>query len=191
MAGKTNHTKADIIALTIREIKENGAASISLRKLLAKLHLTTGSFYKHFDNKDDLFRTVTAILSERISQLTRQATNGNTQKTPLIRLVDLGEFIIMQFQQQPNLMTFLFFNHSIQKLYRNGAIDQFPLLIDTRKLIEIIINTYPTNDSEDTLFIKVWAFIQGYAILIQSGVVQYNRNLLLTTAKQMIGDNLK
>ncbi|WP_260151803.1 hypothetical protein [Lentilactobacillus hilgardii] len=44
IVGKTNNTKNDIVTLTIRKIKETGYQGISLRKLLAELHLTTGSF---------------------------------------------------------------------------------------------------------------------------------------------------
>lgn len=46
---------------------------------------------------------------------------------------------------------------------------------------------YPTHDSEKTLFVKVWAFIQGYAMLIQNNAADYDRVLLTNTAKEMIG----
>ncbi|MCP9333705.1 TetR/AcrR family transcriptional regulator [Lentilactobacillus hilgardii] len=185
MVGKTNNTKNNIVTLTIRKIKETGYQGISLRKLLAELHLTTGSFYKHFDSKDDLFRTVTATLSERLSQQARQT--ATKEKDPLVQLIDLGEFIIIQFKKQPNLMGFLFFNNSILDLYQHNGTSHFPLLDDTHQLIKKIMAVYPTHDCEKTLFVKVWAFIQGYAMLIQNNAADYDRVLLTNTAKEMIG----
>ena len=44
-----------IINLAIKQIRTAGYQSISLRKLMSKLHLTTGAFYKHFRNKSELF----------------------------------------------------------------------------------------------------------------------------------------
>lgn len=187
MAGKTNQTKNDIIALTIRTIKENGAQSISLRQLLATLHLTTGSFYKHFDSKADLFRTVTATLSERLSTQALQATTNAGGTDPLTKLIDLGEFIIQQFKKQPNVMAFLFFNNTVRDVYQGQSAKGFPLLAQTHQIIQEIMAVYPTSVSEQKLFIKVWAFIQGYSMLIQNGAADYDRNLLTNTAKEMIG----
>lgn len=77
MAGKTNNTKNDIIQLTIRKISENGSQQISLRSLLGELNLTTGSFYKHFQNKHDLFASVTQVVSSRLGRQAKQTIEAN------------------------------------------------------------------------------------------------------------------
>lgn len=187
MAGKKNHTKDEIVSLAIRQIKETGYKSISLRRLLGDLHLTTGSFYKHFDNKNDLFTTISITLSSQLSQHARQFVLDAKPSTPLASLIVLGEFMITQFQEQSNLTEFLFYNPSVLAVYQSDQKDQFPLLNDVQALIQNIKVTYHITDSVDNLFIKVWSFIQGYGILIQNGAAKYDHKLLTNAATELIG----
>lgn len=53
-----NNTRTKIIALTIQKIQQGQLQQLSLRNLSQQLNLTTGAFYKHFKNKDDLFYVV-------------------------------------------------------------------------------------------------------------------------------------
>lgn len=52
------HTEDQLILRTTQVIDKNGYRNLSLRK-----HLTTGAFYKHFKDKDNLFKAVAQELS--------------------------------------------------------------------------------------------------------------------------------
>ncbi|WP_082602944.1 TetR/AcrR family transcriptional regulator [Lentilactobacillus kisonensis] len=188
MTGKTNDTKNEIIQATIRLISKNGYQQISLRNLLGSLKLTTGSFYKHFQNKEDLFRTVTKIVSAKLSnQAERTVITKNNN--PLDALVALGGFMVQQFEFQPNLMDFLFFNEGIGDAYHSTGPTNFPLLDYTHQLVGEVASCYPISDSENDLFIKIWSFIQGYGILIRHKAVPYDEKLLRKAATELIGVN--
>jgi AcrR family transcriptional regulator len=187
LAGKTNHTKDDIVALTIRLISQHGYQQISLRRLLGDLHLTTGSFYKHFKNKDDLFKTVTEVISATLGRQAQQQV-VKLHLTPFDSLVSLGTFLVNQFATQPYLMDFLFFNPTAINLYQAVETGHHFILLDyTRQLIEEIASQFCLSESSDTLFIKVWSFIQGYGILVRNHATVYDDALLRSAAKELIG----
>ncbi len=189
MAGQPNHTKLDIIALTSRAIQEDGYQSISLRQLLAKLHLTTGAFYKHFPSKEALFRQTAVSISQRLSKLAIRSID-ESNPDPLSNLIDLGEFIIQQMRDNANLIDFLFFNPAIIPIYSHNAKAQesFDLLSLTKQLIHNLVLNDPPLETENAIFIKIWSFIQGYGLLVRNGAAVYDRHFLTTTARQLIGE---
>ncbi len=183
-----NQTKAKIIAATITAIDDQGYQDISLRKLAQKLGLTTGAVYKHFANKDDLFFTVAQQLSNDLYQTIAPKVQAD-MKAPKQALVTLGVALIQAFETAGNKMDFLFFNPSITAVYQPGASPKdFPLLALTKDVIAKIAQAYPAIDPE-TLFIKVWAFLQGYAMLVRHNVVAIDEDLMIQTINDMIGVN--
>lgn len=179
MAGRTNSTKDDIVDLAIRMITENGYQSISLRKLLGRLHLTTGSFYKHFAGKEALFEAASIRISQRFTEQAAKAIGHSPDA--MTRLIDLGEFVIQKIASQPFLTDFLFFNSSTEEAHH------FELLDLTHQVIDSLSESPENTNSEGDLFIKLWSFIQGYGLLIRNGAVTYNRQFLKSVAYQLIG----
>ena len=51
-------TEEKIINQTVHLIDTNGYQNLSLRKLTKELGLTTGAFYRHFKDKNELFQKV-------------------------------------------------------------------------------------------------------------------------------------
>ncbi|OBU97965.1 hypothetical protein A7B51_00930 [Lentilactobacillus parabuchneri] len=161
---------------------------MSLRKLLSQLNLTTGSFYKHFSSKNNLFENVAEIVSKRFSENAERQLS-QVQGDALDELVTLGEFIISEIESDPNLTDFLLFNPSIIPVYLiESNIDTFELLKLTHHIIAKLVKQRDLSQTENELFVKVWAFIQGYGSLISRGAVKYDRHLLLTAATQLIGE---
>lgn len=188
IAGKTNHTKERIISQTIRLIRDHGYQNISLRKLLATLNLTTGSFYKHFSSKNDLFKDAAIVLSKKFSEDALIRLEKASSKDALNNLINLGEFVISQIETVPNLMNFLLFNPGVIQVYSHNLDDHlFGFLTLTHQILHDLIKQRGLTEPESALFIKMWAFIQGYGALIANGAVTYNRKLLLLSATQLIG----
>ena len=185
MAGRTNSTKNDIVDLAIRMITENGYQSISLRKLLGRLHLTTGSFYKQLASKDALFEAASIRISQRFTEQAAKAIGHSPDA--MTRLIDLGEFVVQKIASQPFLTDFLFFNPSTASIYSSTEeAPHFELLDLTHQVIDSLSESPENTNSEGDLFIKLWSFIQGYGLLIRNGAVRYNRQFLKSVAYQLI-----
>ena len=58
------NTQDSLISRTIIVIDKYGYEDLSLRRLTGTLGLTTGAFYKHFKNKNDLYEKVAIELSK-------------------------------------------------------------------------------------------------------------------------------
>ena len=83
-------------------------------------------------------------------------------------------------------MNFLFFNPSLIKIYQESS-KEFPFLKISQNLA-YQINTGPLDNEQ--FFNQIWAFIQGYALLIKNQVTTYDSQLIETTLKQFIGEKI-
>lgn len=178
MAGLKNQTKQNIINLTIKLINDNGYTDISLRKLVLKLGLTTGSFYKHFSTKDELWLEVTHILSEQMA--TRASEKIDSEMTAEQNIIALAVSFLEQYQKHPNIMDFLLFNPMTQADL-NQSSKNFKYLQIIDHLITEVINENHINKSKQTLFIQLWSFIQGYGILIKNNSIPLDQVIIRAT----------
>lgn len=178
MAGLKNQTKQNIINLTIKLIDDNGYTDISLRKLVLKLGLTTGSFYKHFSTKDELWLEVTHVLSEKMA--TKASEKIDLELTPEQNIMALAVSFLEQYQKHPNIMDFLLFN-PMSQADLNQSSEDFKYLQTMDHLITEVINKNKINKDKQTLFIQLWSFIQGYGILIKSDSVPLDQSIIQTT----------
>ena len=172
------HTKDQLILRAIQVIDKNGYQNLSLRKLTAALNLTTGAFYKHFKDKDDLFKAV----AQELSQEFIEAIDFNSS-SPTEQLLQIADYFVNQMQKHPNKMEFLFFNdQSIIALKQKDL--TYPFLHKLLQLIEQI-NTNSNMNSQD-FFIQIWSFIQGYTFLIKNKVTAYQPDLVRKTLTEIM-----
>ncbi|WP_105956796.1 TetR/AcrR family transcriptional regulator [Apilactobacillus quenuiae] len=177
--------KDKIIDLTIKEIDNYGYKNISLRNIASKLDVTTGSFYKRFISKDDLFFNVGIILSNRV-YLEIYNQIGNYKVKPKEALLNLGINIIKLFNDKTNLMEFLFFNPNILGAYSDDNIEKnFKLLKITKEIISMCIDKEKVNDT----FIQLWSFIQGYGYLISNNVCEINLLIIKDALNKLVGSD--
>lgn len=173
MIGLKNQTKHNIINLTIKLIDDNGYTDISLRKLVLKLGLTTGSFYKHFSTKNELWLEVTRVLSEKMAVMAFEKID--LEMTPEQNIITLAMLFLEQYQKHPNIMNFLLFNNTSQSDL-NQSNNDFKYLQTIDCLITEVINKNHLNKNKQTLFIQLWSFIQGYGILIKNDSVPLDQS---------------
>ena len=50
-----------------------------------------------------------------------------------------------------------------------------------------LIKKLSSTDNQDTLFIQIWSFIQGYVYLINNSITQYDDILVKHTLHQLLG----
>lgn len=173
------NTEEKIIKETISLIDHQGYQSLSLRKLTNSLGLTTGAFYKHFSSKEVLFqRTAQQLSQDFVDSLT-----FNSKTSPESQLLQIADKLFTEFKNHPQRMDFLFFNPAIKHVYTEKDNHQFQLLNKVNELIKKLSST----DNQDTLFIQIWSFIQGYVYLINNSITQYDDILVKHTLHQLLG----
>ncbi|BDZ32016.1 TetR/AcrR family transcriptional regulator [Lactiplantibacillus sp. WILCCON 0030] len=177
-------TNQQIINEAIRQIHADGYEKISLRQLAKQVGLTTGAFYKHFNSKAALFKEVTVILSGDLA--TEVTPRLDLSASPQSQLLQMADWLMQKFQTDAHTMDFLFFNPVAQRLLSHpAASDQFSFYQLTTGLIDQLKPQYPKLDSQ-RLFIQIWAFIQGYGLLIIKRVVPYEPDLLSSTLTALL-----
>ncbi|MFK8248794.1 TetR/AcrR family transcriptional regulator [Leuconostoc mesenteroides] len=168
---KQNDTRDRILQLAMYEINSKGESQFSLRPLLKQLGLTTGAFYKHFKNKDELFSEITRLFSEKIYE--RVQHKLERANCPRDTLSIMGKILLNYYVENPNMVEFLFFNSSIangQYLSSDNA-ERFKFLDLVKLEVKQLITLEELNISEQKMFIQLWSFIQGYGILIANQLV--------------------
>ncbi|MFT9373449.1 TetR/AcrR family transcriptional regulator [Liquorilactobacillus hordei] len=182
-----NDTREKIIEVTIQKIRNENIQSFSIRSVVKTLNLTTGSFYKHFKNKNSLFLETAQRISQQIyNQVYPKIMDQEAY--PQKALCVLGSELIDFFITEPKLADFLFFNPEVLDSYSVYSSNQhsFKLLTLTMKLINDLVNKENLQETSRTLFIQIWSFIQGYAILIKNQVTTKETSLIEHTLNELI-----
>ncbi|RDS58625.1 hypothetical protein DWV05_10180 [Weissella thailandensis] len=83
---------------------------------------------------------------------------------------------------------FLFFNTEVLNAYSvySSNKSSLSLLKLTLKLIDDLVSQEALQETSETLFIQIWSFIQGYAILIKNHVVVKDDSLIEHTLTELI-----
>ena len=87
--GTYEATHVKIIESGTRLFLENGYERTNLRELCKEAGVTTGSFYRHFQSKEDLF---SFLVKPVVDEMTAMFGNSETDGENLIREIKLEEF---------------------------------------------------------------------------------------------------
>ncbi|MEY8441606.1 TetR/AcrR family transcriptional regulator [Lactobacillaceae bacterium 24-114] len=169
-----------IIDATINSIRTNGYQTVSLRKISQAAGVTTGAFYQRFKNKDVLFYRTAIILSQQF--VTKLSINS--ELSAFDQILQIAQQFCKEFQEQSQVMDFLFFNPTIIQVYQTDNHD-FSFLQMIQQLVHQV-NPGFLNDQQ--LFEQLWSFIQGYSLLIKNRVTTYDPKVVKVTLSQMAGE---
>ena len=139
----------------------------------------------HYASKEQLLLAVTQKISHQISKQAR--TTLKKVNGPEEELLALADVLLIQFQTQPNLMNFLFFNPTAQWQKLMKPKTDFELLDLTYGLIDEILTKRQSGIDPQRLFIQIWSFIQGYGLLIKNKIVSYDKGLVSITLNDYLG----
>lgn len=186
--GRRTNTRDHVINLTIDKIRLNGCEKISLRDIAKENNLSATALYRHFHNKDDLLNEslvqVSKDMYERYKSSLEVADDSNTKD----KLLLLGETILNQFVQEPKLMDFLFFSKYACESHLTDKKTDFIFFDEYKKLIHQAKEQYQLETDEETLFIELWSFIQGYAMLVMNKITVYDRAIVEKAMDKFISD---
>lgn len=184
----SERTKEAMVDLAIESIRESGIDNLSLRKISEKVGLTTGAFYKSFKNKDELLVLVTKKISHQVYKDFAIDEKETNILDPRENLIDLGMYLASKFINDPNIMNFLFFSDVSVTTIRTSE-DEYELLDLVEELIQKVIQENNLSIDDETLFLQIWSFLQGYILLIRNRVIDVNREFLAETLDKLLREN--
>ncbi len=59
-----NHTKDDILLVSLKLFSQNGYEGVSMRDIAGKLGITVGAIYRHYTGKKDIFNSILRRMEE-------------------------------------------------------------------------------------------------------------------------------
>lgn len=177
-----------IINLAIKQIRTVGYQSISLRKLMSKLHLTTGAFYKHFRNKSELFYAVFDQISTQIYINIYDQVGGLVDSNPKKALYGVAKILLDYFVNEPYLVDFFLYNSQIKNghdFLKGGqaVVNIFDLI---RLILKNLIEQYQLAVTIEELYVQAWAFLNGYGMLLRNGIITVEDQLIKKTITMLI-----
>lgn len=172
-------TEQKIIDNAIQMIDHDGYQNLSLRKLAKQSNMTTGAFYNHFKNEDELFYRGSLVLSKKVVDYL-DVTNDDA----FDQLLKIAQGFCELFRTSSNQIDFLFFNPIVISAYQHANQD-FLFLTMTRNLA---FQVNPGKLPNEDFFNQIWSFIQGYAFLIKNQVTNYDPDLVKTPLLELTGE---
>lgn len=140
-------------------LAEKPYESITVSDVARKADLNRGTFYAHFDNVDDLMRSVMADTADTISEFLSQAVESGFLEDPLPVLTQVGEYL-----DQNRELT--------RKLVESRSIEPFVFALESR-FREWVQQRIPVNTQQEK---KACAMLTDY---IAGGVLQTYRSWLV------------
>ncbi len=180
---KLDKTQDKIIQATREWVENDDYKNLSMRKLAAKIGMTTGAIYKYFQNKDELFYQVSVKLSQKFAEQVITTPEDSAKE----ELLSLANQFCQLSQEQPKITNFLFFNSSLKSFYQNTNHD-FEFY---DQVMELVRQVNQKGITDQQFFMQIWSFIQGYTLLILNGVTNYDPALVERTLDEMIRGSKK
>ena len=180
---KLDKTQDKIIQATREWVENDDYKNLSMRKLAAKIGMTTGAIYKYFQNKDELFYQVSVKLSQKFAEQVITTPEDSAKE----ELLSLANQFCQLSQEQPKITNFLYFNSSLKSFYQNTNHD-FEFY---DQVMELVRQVNQKGITDQQFFMQIWSFIQGYTLLILNGVTNYDPALVERTLDEMIRGSKK
>lgn len=180
---KLDKTQDKIIQATREWVENDDYKNLSMRKLAAKIGMTTGAIYKYFQNKDELFYQVSVKLSQKFAEQVITTPEDSAKE----ELLSLANQFCQLSQEQPKITNFLFFNSSLKSFYQNTNHD-FEFY---DQVMELVRQVNQKGITDQQFFMQIWSFIQGYTLLILNGVTNYDQSLVERTLDEIIRGSRK
>lgn len=191
MDKRRTDTKEKIIRMTEQALAKTDYTELSLRDIAKKCEISATTMYKHFSNKDDLFQHVHSQLAEKKLR-DYQALNPDSDKPDFKdQILRLAIYILNEFKTVPKIMTFIFFSPYAVNTYpkkADNSVHSLNLLDEYTKYISGLKNQYKLSESEDSLFIRLWSFLQGYSLLISQKITQIDEKIIKQTLNDFMAE---
>lgn len=159
--------KEQLLQQGLKDLVEKGPNAISLRALANSCQLTHAACYRHFANKEELIKALLPLVSEDFYQhLKREDSTA-----PRERIIDLAEAFIRYAKDKPFYFDFLFLgDYAPTVCLEEGKILPSQDLASFSYIYEQIQNFHQSLTEPipfDQLFLQLWSYILGLALIIR------------------------
>lgn len=155
-------------------LKVEGVESLSLRRVANDCNVSHGSPYKYFDNKDMYLNAIFDQLIVHFGE--KMNVNIDNYYSAEEKLFAIGMNFINYSMDYPNYFKYLFLENTFAHLYINGtSIDtkrELPAMTLYKNIINSIIVDKDINLSSETIFIHLWSYITGLALIISKNDIE-------------------
>ena len=154
-----------IIEAAVQLFREQGYASVSMRKIAQRVEYSVGTLYLYYKDKDELFLAVQSFAFDQAFSYMRPALE---QEDPLDRVHQLGERYIRFGLQHPDLYQLMFMMENPMDALEDEA--NWKPGIRLHELLMNIVNDciqdghFPGTDPETTSF-TLWSMVHGMVSL--------------------------
>lgn len=179
MKNMQNNTEKLLIAGAVSYITKYGYQNLSVRKFTKEINMTTGAFYKHFKDKHELYVTLLHLLSKNFLENMPNIDD----KDSFDQLLTLADYFIQQAKKYPNIINFILFTESNATYVLNLEVNGASLKSKFHQLTQELNHSHL---SDDDFFLQIWAFIQGYLLMVKNKLTEYNPQLVEATLKQLV-----
>lgn len=172
MKRDTEKLKENLILTGVKEIKQNGIDSISLRTVAKSCGVTHGTPYRHFESKENYLNTVLKHISTLLdSELIKDVDVSQNAKAQLIQMgVNLIDFA----KNYPNFFEALFIKFPFKYMkFTDKTISDtsdFPGFLRFKEVVILLRKEENFTNSESESLLHFWSFISGLAIIAGSPI---------------------
>jgi len=169
------HLRKALLRAAIAELREHGAADLSLRRIAARAGVSHGAPYRHFRNKEEILAALVWDTQEAFTSALRTARES--ARTPRERLFAIGDAYLEFARANPERLTLMFSEPGIAAMSRYPVeptpealfrYDSFGLLEQTVKECQAADVLSPTGDS-GPISILVWSVVHGLSVIEREG----------------------
>lgn len=191
MDKRRTDTKERIIKATEYALSQTDYIKLSLRDLAKNCGISAATMYKHFTSKDDLFQQVhDRLASRKLADYLEKTFDSNVSDFKE-KILSLAVYILGEFNYDPETMNFIFFSPYAEKSYAmriDPTAKSRNLLDEYTGYIAGLKKQYHLSEQEDSLFIRLWSFLQGYSLLVSKGITQIDEEIIKQTLKDFTSE---
>ena len=170
--GATSYHHGDLRTVMIEKgiemINEQGANTLSLRKLAAACGVSHAAPYSHFANKEDLFSAISNHITDKFVTVLKKSLSGLDESPEGI--LSMGCAYVMFFVRNPQYFTFLFSRANIQIDFSENPSGYEPFNLYKSTMFRLFDKICYPKELQTKTIITTWAFVHGLAsVAIMSG----------------------
>jgi len=196
MDRRRKDTKEKFVKFALDKIRMKGEEEVTLRDLSTEYGISAAALYNHFIDKDELYQEILLAGANKLNTLYREYISEQPEPASAKdALIQMGEFISKLTLKENNLIRFVFFSDAAISLYTQEDVfsdSRFKLLSAACELIDKVKFECDLKASNYDLYVKFWSFIEGYCILVSSGVLDGNEHFVRDVVEDVIaGDRFR
>jgi AcrR family transcriptional regulator len=162
--------KNELIQKGIQLLNKEGYDGFSLRKLAAMCNVSHTAPYRHFQNKDELYRAINLEISTKFKDALLKGIE-RCQDDPKTRLQELCKRYISFMVENPDYFRYIFMTEHERQISISEkdillADDEHPFTI-SKKYAKEYFGSSPNKEKDWAFnFLSLWSQIHGLAMLL-------------------------